>query len=180
MVEVKGLNELMKDLQNISKKALPNAAKKGALEVAKEITSDYKKNIPKQTGLLRQSARAVSSYTLEKGVYRAAAVVFRIKKVGIKRFEKLKKVKKWTQAKKNDKKQRMDYFASAYYAQFIEYGFYHKRGVKKSEKGKPNTSGKITFVKGTYTIQKAREKTDPKTQGIVITKLNAELDKLGF
>ncbi|EKQ7380315.1 hypothetical protein P6E80_000937, partial [Campylobacter coli] len=48
MIEVKGLNELMKDLQSISKKALPNAAKKGALEVAKEITNDYKKNIPKQ------------------------------------------------------------------------------------------------------------------------------------
>lgn len=28
MIEVKGLNELMKDLQSISKKALPNAAKK--------------------------------------------------------------------------------------------------------------------------------------------------------
>ncbi|WP_255005591.1 hypothetical protein [Campylobacter jejuni] len=66
---------------------------KGALEVAKEITNDYKKNIPKQSGLLKQSVKAVSSYTLEKGVYRAASVVFRMKEVGIKRFEKLKMLK---------------------------------------------------------------------------------------
>ncbi|EAJ5194563.1 hypothetical protein RLQ69_001905 [Campylobacter jejuni] len=178
MIEVKGLNELMKDLQSINKKALPNAAKKGALEVAKEITNDYKKNIPKQSGLLKQSVKAVSSYTLEKGVYRAASVVFRMKKVGIKRFEKLKNAKKWTQAKKNERKQRMDYFASAYYAHFIEYGFFYKGGVKKSEKG--NTSGKTTYVKGTYTMQKAKEKIDPKMQSLVTTKLNAELDKLGF
>ncbi|EAI2149059.1 HK97 gp10 family phage protein [Campylobacter jejuni] len=180
MVEVKGLNELMKDLQSINKKALPNAAKKGALEIAKEITNDYKKNVPKQSGLLRQSVKAVSSYTLEKGVFRAAAVVFRMKKVGIKRFEKLKNAKKWTQEKKNEKKQRIDYFASAYYAHFIEYGFFHKGGVKKSAKSKPNTSGKITFVKGAYTMQKARDKIDPKVKNIVTTKLNAELDKLGF
>lgn len=28
----------------------------------------------------------------------------------------------------------MDYFASAYYAHFIEYGFFHKGGVKKVQK----------------------------------------------
>ncbi|WP_255005588.1 hypothetical protein [Campylobacter jejuni] len=72
----------------------------------------------------------------------------------------------------------MDYFASAYYAHFIEYGFFHKGGVKKKEK--PNISGKNTFVKGTYTMQKAKEKIDPKMQSLVTTKLNAELDKLGF
>ncbi|TEY00373.1 HK97 gp10 family phage protein [Campylobacter sp. US33a] len=180
MVEVKGLNELMKDLQNINKKALPNAAKKGALETAKEITNDYKRNIPKQSGLLKQSVRAVSSYTLEKGVYRAAAVVFRMKKVSKKRYEALKSSKKWTQEKKNDKKQRIDYYASAYYAHFIEYGFWHKGGVKKSAKGKPNTSGKTTFVKGTYTMQKARDKIDPEANIIIESKLNNELNKLGF
>lgn len=162
MIEVKGLNELIKDLQSINKKALPNAAKKGALEVAKEITNDYKKNIPKQSGLLKQSVRAVSSYTLEKGVYRAASVVFRMKKVGIKRFEKLKNAKKWTQAKKNERKQRMDYFASAYYAYFIEYGFFHKGGVKKSAKGKPNISGKKHFCKRRLYHAKSKRENRPK------------------
>ncbi|HEG0602775.1 TPA: hypothetical protein ACHDL2_000966 [Campylobacter jejuni] len=180
MLKVEGLNELMQGLANINKKALSNAAKKSALEVAKEITKEYKRNILKRTGLLKQSVKAVPSYTLQKGVYRAASVVFMMKKVSQKRYEKLAKKKKWTQEKKNDKKQKIDYFASAYYARFIEYGFYHKGGIKKSQKGKTNTSGKTTFVEGTYTMQNARDKVDPKAEKLVEIKLDVELNKLGF
>lgn len=178
MVEVKGLNELMQDLQSVSKKALPNAAKKGALEVAKEITKEYKNNIKKRTGLLKQSVKAVPSYQLATGVYRAAAVVFRMKKVNAKKFQALTKAKKWIASKENKKKQ-IEYFASAYYARFIEYGFYHKGGRRKSKKGEKN-KGISTYVKGTYTMKKAREKIDPKLEAILTTKLNAELDKMGF
>ncbi|EAJ0336482.1 hypothetical protein AAIJ25_000130 [Campylobacter lari] len=162
----------MKDLNILSNSSLLKAARKGAMSVSKEIAKVYKKTAPKESGLLRSSVRAVTSRNLEKGVYRAAAVVFKKKKVSQKRYEKLKGFKKWTLEKKNEKKNKIEYFSSAYYAHFLEHGFWHKGGKNKK--------GKTSFVKGYKTMENATKKIEPKADILVQNELEKELKKLGF
>ncbi|EAI4303632.1 hypothetical protein IO388_000244 [Campylobacter lari] len=171
-IEVEGLVELMKDLNTLSNSSLSKAARKGAMSVSKEIAKVYKKTAPKESGLLRSSVRAVTSRNLEKGVYRAAAVVFKKKKVSQKRYEKLKGFKKWTLGKKNKKKNKIEYFSSAYYAHFLEHGFWHRGGKNKK--------GKTSFVKGYKTMENATKKIEPKADILVQNELEKELKKIGF
>ena len=156
MIETKGITELIQELREFGSICLASAARKGAKEVSKEIAKEYKRTAPKQTGLLRQSVTALSSRSYEKGVYKAAALVRRIKNVSLKKYN-MPKYKNRRAKRKNQ--------LLVYYAHLVEFGFLH-------------TSGKRVEAK--HTMQKARNSVEKKANVIVETKLYEEIKKRKF
>lgn len=169
MMKLEGFDEVMKNLQDLGQKHIVTASKKAAKEISKEIVKEYKKNVPKQTGLLRSHAVALMSKSKEKGVYKATALVRKIKSISEKAFAK--RAKKLKPSQINTLKRK----SVVYYAHFVEYGFLHKGGRIKSPKNKSLETR--TRIKGQFIMQKAAQSVEKRALNIASKVFDDELKK---